>query len=165
MKKNYRPFLISAIYIALNGACNSGGEKDHASVEKEVVKLSDVFWLEGKWQDIQNGNQWEVWESSEKGLYGRGMYVKEGDTSLFEEMSIRQETGALIFTAFVRENDRPVEFTSTSMGKDYVVFENPEHDFPKRIYYSLESAEENQLLQAEVSAGEKRLSFTFKKVR
>jgi len=141
--------VISFLLLLIIVSC---GDNKPDSANKKM-SLEDVNWLEGSWQDKINTNQWEVWKKTNKGYYGRGMFIKNRDTSLFEEMTISLEDDKLIFIAVVNKNAAPVKFVSTKLKFNKIIFENPRHDFPQYISYTYNRID--QVLQAEVKGGEK----------
>ncbi|KAB2810171.1 DUF6265 family protein [Phaeocystidibacter luteus] len=99
----------------------------------------------------------ECWTSIGDSLIGKGMAIRgHGDTLVFEELLIINENGSRVYIADVAENEEPVRFTETS---DFV-FENPEHDFPKRIEYVFLSSD-----QIEVHVGGDEEEFVWRYTR
>jgi hypothetical protein len=62
--------------------------------------------------------------------------VKGGETTFWEFAVIEQTGDAVTYTPFLK-GKRSVGFTATTLTAGHVVFENPEHDFPKKIMYRL----------------------------
>lgn len=74
----------------------------------------------------------ECWEQRGDTLYGQGLAIQgHGDTLVFEELKLYSDGDVRIYSADVENNGGPVLFRETEPW----VFENPEHDFPKRIAY------------------------------
>ena len=140
--------LIFSLFLTLY-SCNN--EKSRG--EEVPMKLESLDWIVGSWQDNVNVKQWEIWEKKENGFFGRGMFIKNKDTSFFEEMTISLENDKLIFIATVKKNTNPVKFVATRSMPNQIVFENPQHDFPQYISYKYRSEED--MLQADVKGGEK----------
>lgn len=100
-------------------------------------KLEDLSWMTGHWSATVDG--WvmeEVWLAPSGGIMlGMHRDVK-GIRSTFEFIRIAQSGGGVVYLA--QPGGRPatsfplIEVTSTR-----AVFENPQHDFPKRIIYTL----------------------------
>jgi hypothetical protein len=61
-----------------------------------------------------------------------------------------------------QNEEQPVAFKLTSSTIDYLVFENPEHDFPKKITYKLVTKDS---LYAEISGDGKSQGFPFTKIK
>jgi hypothetical protein len=109
-------------------ACNS---------KKETV----IFpWIHGRWTledgDIKITETWK--QQDDHTLIGVSFVVSDKDTLVTELMSIQKMENEWVFIAKVNDND-PVLFTS-QQGKSEdrtMIFENPEHDFPQKVIYSM----------------------------
>ncbi|MEQ9468522.1 MAG: DUF6265 family protein [Ekhidna sp.] len=125
--------------------------------------LKDFKWMVGSWerQNTRPGTTaFESWKKTKEGYKGMGVSTKEADTSFVEKLRIIEKEGAIYYVADVSSNAEPTYFKVTSVSKNGFVCENPEHDFPKKIEYTLEG---NQMT-AVISAGEQKMGFVFKKV-
>lgn len=151
-------FIITILF-----GCNSE-ISDSESVNEDLnISIEDVNWLIGSWQDSVRPGQWEVWTKNEHGLYGRGMAIKSNDTVIFEELSLIEDNGNLVYIASVKSNDRPVRFEMTESSSNSAQFENPHHDFPKIIHYQTFREGEKQVLHATVGSGNKKIELFFVK--
>lgn len=56
---------------------------------------------------------------------------------MLESLKIERKDGSIFYVASVPHNPGPVEFKLIELSEKHVVFENPEHDFPQRISYTL----------------------------
>ncbi len=124
--------------------------------------FDDLNWLEGKWerQNVRPGTTaFEVWEKTDQGYQGMGISMKGADTVFVEKLSIAEKDGNLYYVAEVSSNQAPTYFKITSFSETGFVSENPQHDFPKKIAYTLE----DKKLTAVISAGEKAMGFVFLK--
>jgi len=93
-------------------------------------------WLGGHWC-AGKGDQLieELWLPAEGDIaLGLGRTVKAGKTRNFEFMRIESREGAIVFVS-VLEGQPPTVFRLTASGTNWARFENPQHDFPKRIEY------------------------------
>jgi hypothetical protein len=105
-------------------------------------KIKNMEWLIGTWSLTSKDTvSTEVWELKNDSVYAAtSMDVKGGkDTLRFENITIEQ-TGAEVYYIPVIKNQnegKPVRFKLTQQNKNLVIFENPEHDFPKKITYSM----------------------------
>ena len=125
--------LILAHFIVANGS----GQKN-IGADKQFESL---HWLVGNWERT-NGKPGitahEEWSrDSVNQLRGLGVTIKGNDTLLVEKIQIRVKDNNLYYVADVKENKASVYFKFTSQSKNAFVCENPEHDFPKKIEYSL----------------------------
>ena len=64
--------------------------------------------------------------------------VRAGKMSMFEFLRIVERDGALVYIA-QPGGGSPTEFVLTELTATRAVFDNPRHDYPKRIVYELSS--------------------------
>jgi uncharacterized protein YciI len=83
-----------------------------------------------------------------------------GDTITTETIDIAVKNGGMYYIPTVKgqNNDQPVPFRLSKTEDGAWVFENPDHDFPKQIRYTLAGYD---TLHARVSAPGKEINFTF----
>lgn len=99
----------------------------------------------------------ECWSASGDTLHGQGLQVNgHGDTTVFERLMIYTEGETRIYAARVGQSENFIEYRETSPW----VFENPEHDFPKKIAYEFISPSE---VYVSVGEGEEAFGWRFKK--
>ena len=125
--------------------------------------IADVAWIAGTWIGGDGGvSSEERWTSPAGGAMLAVSRTVQGDRLVaFEYLRIVEQAGTLVYIA--QPNGRPpVEFTLTHLEHELAVFENPAHDFPKKIRYSLTP---DGLLVTEVSgaAGSRTITVTLKK--
>lgn len=132
----------------------------------KAPRIADLFWLLGKWErtNEQNGRySLEEWSRKDTLSYqGTGLTIQINDTVFKEELSLIKEGNAIFYVAEVAHNPAPVKFKLTSLKGTKAIFENPDHDFPKKITYLLENKKK---LKVQIEGDGKRVDFNFKKVR
>lgn len=105
------------------------------------TKLQSLTWLLGKWHtESVNSISEEIWYAvSPYTFEGKGMTISKstGDTVFVEKLWIIDTGGELFYIAKVAENEYPVSFKLSALTQQTVLFENPEHDYPQKISYSL----------------------------
>lgn len=98
--------------------------------------------LEGKWEDVNRDNAFfEEWTlSGDNHLKGKGYVMSQLDTVFIEVLEIVAVNDDLIYRVGLssKQNDELVEFKMTRNLPNEIVFENPEHDFPKKISYEIQ---------------------------
>jgi hypothetical protein len=111
------------------------------SITASAADPPDFRWLSGHWCLDQDGSRVEeAWLEPRGGMIlATGRTVKAGKAVSFEFLRIVWLSGAVEFIA-QPNGEPPVTFKLTSSGKDWAVFENPQHDFPKRVEYRRTSA-------------------------
>lgn len=90
-------------------------------------------------------------------MLGVSRTVKDGRMVAFEFLRIVEREGGLVYIA-QPDGRSPTEFTLTRLEGETAVFENPAHDFPKVIRYSIRP---DGTLEAEISGEPPRRPQTF----
>lgn len=123
--------------------------------------------LTGTWtMTTKKGNLMaEVWEKKDgNSLKGKSYMVKGTDTTILETVDWVKEGTDMFYipVAFGQNDDKPVKFKLTSCNGNVYTFENPAHDFPRRIVYDFVSNEE---LHAYIDDGtdKKRQHYNYKR--
>lgn len=135
-----------------------------ASTAQTASDASKVFAiLEGIWQ-AEGRETYEKWESTAAGFFGKGYEIKEGAEKVSETLEIRVIDGALFYLATVpdQNNGATVRFKLTEIAADRAVFENPEHDFPKKLIY--QRTGDDGLTAQVLGANGKGFTLRFKRV-
>jgi len=119
-------------------------------------------WMAGAWIE-QTGDRWseEYWTAARGGMQmgssrsGRGVTLKSWEFARIAP----DADGRLAYFASPMGKP-PVVFRMTTQDARSVTFENPAHDYPKRIRYWREGA----LLKAEISGagGAKAMAWTYR---
>jgi hypothetical protein len=141
-------------------------------LQNEEEHLKEVDWLVGTWQNkTEKGTFTETWEITEnttqegytyKRLEAFSCLIKDMDTLFSEEVVLfKMEKWMYCVLASGQNDGKSVVFTSTTISDTELVFENPEHDFPKKIVYTLITPDS---LYAEISGDGKKQGFPFKRV-
>jgi hypothetical protein len=93
-------------------------------------------WMSGHWCSESGGQLLEeFWLPAEGELaLGVGRTVKAGKTTTFEFMRIETRDGVTSYIA-LHDGQPPVAFRMTASGQHWARFENPQHDFPRRVEY------------------------------
>jgi uncharacterized protein YciI len=109
--------------------------------------------LEGTWKK-DNTEEYERWDKAgQNRLKGISYTLVDGNQKISEYLEIVQEKKKVIYKATVlsQNNGNTIPFTLRLVGKSYI-FENPKHDFPKKIQYT-RTGDHSLLVQ--VSDGDK----------
>ena len=99
-------------------------------------------WLAGCWAGQRGGERFfERWIPADPStLLSVAHTTKDGRMTAFEFLRVTVRDGKVLYIA--QPGGRPpTEFTATSVTADRVVFENPAHDFPKRVIYQRKGAD------------------------
>jgi len=127
-----------------------------------------LYKLEGIWKmNTKRGAICEEWKKMNKNhLQSRGYMIKGSDTVVNERVALTKTKEGVFYTSTVEDqnNKQPIAFKMTKVENNLFVFENPQHDFPKRIVYKFITADS---LHAFVDDGndesKKRQNFYYKR--
>jgi len=102
----------------------------------EPTILEQLAWLAGTWRmGRPTGFVEETWiPAAGGGMLGVGRTISDGRMVSFEFVRIEQRGDRLVYIA--QPGGRSgTEFEMADQSADHVLFENPEHDFPKWVLY------------------------------
>ena len=126
--------------------------------------------LEGLW--VRTGEEYELYEQWEKvnnnQLQGRVFRVRNGDTIISEQVTLSRKQHQIVYVASVanQNEQQPIPFFLISSKNKTFVFENPTHDFPKRVVYRIPSPDS---IHAWIDGGTgetaRRVDYHYKRVR
>lgn len=107
--------------------------------------------LEGTWK-IEGRERYEHWDLlNEHNLKGLSYEQKEGKMVVSEYLDISRKGNDIIYTAFVlHQNEGNAVKFKLAQADTLYSFENPEHDFPKKVVYQKRSESE---IYVEVGGG------------
>ena len=100
-------------------------------------QVDRLAWLAGCWQ-ITRGDEVidEQWMPPRGGvMLGMSRTVRAGRTTTTEFVTLRVSAGRVAYEANP-SGQQPTSFPATMVSADRAVFENPAHDYPKRIIYA-----------------------------
>lgn len=127
------------ILVQVFTACNNSAEKDSDTRSQQTVIT--FSWLNGQWyMPEKDGTVTEEWKQINDSLMeGKSDFVKGDSVIPFETIRIFRKDTLFYYEAKAagQNNEQPVAFTLTSFSDTGFVAENPQHDFPKRISYTL----------------------------
>jgi len=130
----------------------------------QAPAVKDVAWISGCWDFTRNGRHVaESWTSAEGGtLLGVSRTVSNGKTSEWEFLIIREGAKGLEYVAKPARQPEAT-FTATSVSATEVVFENPAHDFPKKIVYKRDGDTLVASIEGPMNGQTRRIDFPYKK--
>ena len=108
----------------------------------EGQTLDDLALLSGCWEGpLARGGVIEEFYSVPSGnlIVGTTRYLRDGRTVMFEFSSIVHDSSGIVLWPYPSGNKSADGFRLTYVDGHGAVFEAPEHDFPKRISYTIES--------------------------
>jgi hypothetical protein len=103
--------------------------------------IGDLAWLAGAWVGTRGAEGTtsieERWSPPLGGaMLGVSRTVSRGRMGAFEYLRIVERDGGLVYIA-QPGGAAATEFVLTELGPTRAVFDNPRHDYPKRIVYEL----------------------------
>jgi hypothetical protein len=103
--------------------------------------LDPARWLLGQWvAESDDRRVLETWrEVSATTFEGRGVTSARADAAVLdgEDLRLVAMLDAVFYVAKVAHNPYPVAFRMTVCDAGQLVFENPTHDFPRRLEYAM----------------------------
>jgi hypothetical protein len=114
--------------------------KDIEMPTPATAVIGDLNWLEGAWVGTRStgASNEERWSPPRGGamLAVTRSVNTSGKIFAFEYLRIVERDGGLVYIA-QPGGKTPTEFVLTELVNNRAVFENPRHDYPKRIVYEL----------------------------
>lgn len=124
--------------------------------------IAELGWISGDWQTAPGGRVQieEHWTQPAGGsILGMSRTVLGIRTLEFEYLRLEQRPDGIYYVAHPKARCPGTDFKLTRLAANEAVFENPQHDFPKRIIYR----KTGEGLVASIDAGEgtKGQSFSY----
>lgn len=132
------------------------------------VTLNTISWLSGAWVAEGNGRQIsEQWMSPAGGkLLGMSRTVSHGRTVEYEFLLLRVEGNGDINYVAKPSGQAETAFKLVRASANEVVFENPQHDFPQRIIYTLKEGDKlTAAVEGTKNGKSRRIEFGYQQVK
>jgi len=113
---------------------------------EQKQSLEEMRWMIGSWE--QRGDRStvrETWRKLHADAYrGSGVTIRNnsGEANSEESMLLTVMSGEIFYFAKVDQHALPIAFRLVDSSANHAVFENRDHDFPKRLAYKRKSSEE-----------------------
>lgn len=135
------PALVLFLFVIF-GSTPATAQSQEDAVDGTLIECAtpdQLEWLLGAWETT-GGRQIfrESWVRLSGATWeGVGHVLDAGSREVMSEESLRMVgmRGGLFYLAKVEHNDLPIAFAASECSSAHVAFENPDHDFPKRIVY------------------------------
>jgi hypothetical protein len=129
------------------------------------ASLAELRWLLGEWTAVgSKANFHESWaELGPHTFEGSGIERAKTDGAVkgSEVLRLVEMAGDIFYVSKVPHNDLPVAFRLTGCKEGRFVFENPAHDFPRRLEYR--RAGHDRLAVHVTDGGEKGFTLDFRR--
>jgi len=141
---NVRTDMTMAVLLVSAGALLSCGTKTEKKSPdpspRTYTQLQKAAWLAGTWENATpEGTLTESWSwQNDSVMSGASYFINGKDTFSSETIRLEQSGTEVYYIPTVKDQNagKPVKFRLTSSTDKMLVFENPEHDFPKKITYN-----------------------------
>ena len=136
-------------------------------ITTEQNDIAQLSWMAGDWQSPPGGRAQveEHWTQPAGGsMLGMGRTVAGARTVEFEYLRIEQRDDGIYYVAQPKGRCPATDFKVTRASTQEAVFENPAHDFPKRIIYR-KSADDSLTASIDAGEGTKAMTFSFKRIK
>ena len=133
----------------------------------QTPTLADLSWLSGDWQTAPGGRAQieEHWMQAAGGsMIGMGRTLAGNKTYEFEYLRIEQRADGIFYVAHPKGRCPGTDFKLTRASATEVVFENPQHDFPKRITYR-KGADDSLTATIDGGEGTKAISYAYRRMK
>lgn len=132
-----------------------------------TIDISDLSWISGDWQTAPGGRAQieEHWTQPAGGsMMGVSRTIAGSKTAEFEFLRIEQREDAMYYVAQPKGRCPATDFKLTRLTGSEAVFENPSHDFPRRIIYRKTG---DDSLTASINGGEgtRQITFSFQRMK
>lgn len=100
-------------------------------------QMDQLAFMSGNWVQKKNGDEvQEQWQGPRaETMVATNLTSREGRPASFEFLRIAKKDGKIIY--FASPGGRPAtEFPLKELKENTVIFENPDHAFPRRILYT-----------------------------
>jgi hypothetical protein len=111
-------------------------DTSHSRPQDEIPKIAELAWISGSWQTVSGSKRFEEhWtKAARNAILGMGRTLVEDKMVFFEYLRIEARTDGIYYVAHPKAGPG-TDFKLTSLDGSQALFENPQHDFPKRILY------------------------------
>ena len=161
--KHQSILIILAVALSTSLGAGSGGRNStpHA---RDITELS---WMTGSWQTAAGGRAQieEHWTQAAAGsMMGMSRTISGSKTVEFEYLRIEQREDAIYYVAQPKGRCPATDFKLTRVSESEAVFENPSHDFPKRISYK-KTGDDSLTASIDGGEGTRQMTFSFRRMR
>ena len=138
-----------------------------ANLSPQTPDIADLSWIAGDWQTAPGGRAQseEHWTNVAGGsMLGMSRTVAGEKTVEFEYLRIEQRADGVYYVAHPKARCPGTDFKLTKSSPTEAVFENPQHDFPKRIIYR-KTADDSLTASIDGGEGTKAMTFSFRRMK
>ncbi len=132
------------------------------SIFSQKANLQELYFLIGTWK-MEGKDNYESWKKIEDKLVGKSFKMINGQEQVSETIEISVQGHNIVYTPTVFDQNEglAIPFILKSSKENKFSFENPEHDFPKKIQYKILTKKE--LLVSVLGKNDKGFSYKLMK--
>jgi Domain of unknown function (DUF6265) len=133
----------------------------------QTPTLADIAWISGAWQTAPSERRQieEHWtQAAGAAMLGMSRTVVGDTTVEFEYLRIEQRADGIYYVAHPKARCPGTDFKLTRASATEAVFENPQHDFPKRVIYR-KGADDSLTASIDGGEGTKARSFAYRRMK
>ena len=137
----------------------------NVSSDSTMIVESSLGWMTGHWlwesgEDMSE----ELWLKPRSGLIlGIHRTIRSGNP-FFEFLRIEFRDSSVVYVAQPR-GVNTTEFILVELGECSVVFENPDHDFPRRIIYRRDGDRLTSRIEGTIDGSARQESWSWKQTK
>ena len=138
-----------------------------ALLPTQTTSLADMSWIAGDWQTAPGGRAQseEHWTPvAGATMLGMSRTVAGEKMVEFEYLRIEQRADGIYYVAHPKARCPGTDFKLTKASATEAVFENPQHDFPKRIIYR-KTGDDSLTASIDAGEGSKAMTFAFRRMK
>lgn len=155
--------LIYGLILTCCLACTATPQTEATTADIRLTQPFDQ--LIGQWarsNDAQGKQTFEHWRKVDSSHYqGLGFTMEGPDTTWQEDIHLQKEGGTWRFMVTGQGESQATVFTITQRDAHRFVCENPAHDFPQKIAYTIAA----DSIAAVISGGETHILFAFRRMK
>lgn len=125
--------------------------------------ITDLAWMSGGWRSAPGGRAQieEFWTAPAGGsMMGMSRTIAGDKMVEFEFLRLEQRADGIYYVASPKGRCPATDFRLTNLSGQEATFENPQHDFPKRIIYR-KNSDGSLVASIDGGAGTKSRSFAY----
>ena len=133
----------------------------------QTTTLADLSWIAGAWETAPGAKRQseEHWTTAAGAtMMGMSRTVAGEKTVEFEYLRIEQRADGIYYVAHPKARCPATDFKLTRASANELVFENPQHDFPKRIIYR-KGADDSLTASVDGGEGTKAISYAYRRMK
>jgi Domain of unknown function (DUF6265) len=134
-----------------------------SSSTKSAFTIADLAWMTGGWRTAPGGRAQieEYWTAPAGGsMMGISRTIAGDKLVEFEFLRLEQRADGIYYVASPKGRCPATDFKLTNLSGHEATFENPQHDFPKRIIYR-KNSDGSLVASIDGGAGTKSRSFAY----